>query len=99
MKPYRFHREADAEFTETLRHYVGVSAELGGRFYDEVEAAIAEVCAHPRRFRPIDPPVRRRLLTSFPYALLYIDEPECVWVTAVAPLKRDPGYWKHRLTE
>ncbi len=99
MKPYRFHREADAEFTEALRHYTAVGAELGGRFYDEVEAALSEVCAHPRRFRPIDPPVRRRLLPGFPYALLYIDEPDRVWVTAVAPLKRDPDYWKHRLTD
>ncbi len=99
MKPYRFHREADAEFTDALRHYAGIGPELGGRFYDEVEAAIAEVCEHPQRFRQIDPPVRRRLLPGFPYALLYIDEPDRVWINAVAPLKRDPGYWKHRLTD
>ena len=99
MKPYRFHREADAEFTAALRHYVGVSPELGARFYDEVEAAIADACAHPRRFRAIDPPVRRRLLPSFPYALLYTDEPDRVWINAVAPLKRDPDYWRHRLPD
>ena len=45
MKPYRFHREGDAEFTETLRHYAGISPELGARFYDEVETAIADAAA------------------------------------------------------
>lgn len=94
MKPYRFHREADAEFTDALTHYSDRGAELGERFYDEIEQVIAEVCAHPQRF---DPPVRRRLVPSFPYALLYIDEPDRVWIIAVAPLKRDPDYWRHRL--
>ncbi|MGH7959359.1 MAG: hypothetical protein ACREH8_20445 [Opitutaceae bacterium] len=61
--------------------------------------AIAEVRAHPQRLRQIDPPVRRRLLPSFPYALLYTDEPDRVWINAVVPLKRDPGYWRHRLPE
>jgi plasmid stabilization system protein ParE len=99
VKPYCFHREAEADFTDALRYYAGIRPELGAHFYDEVEAAVAEVCAHPRRFRTIDPPVQRRLLPNFPYALLYIDEPDRVWISAVAPLKRDPGYWRHRLPE
>ena len=99
MKPFRFHREADAEFTDALDHYAGLGADLGGRFYDELEQVIAEACAHPQRFRQIDPPVRRHLVPSFPYALLYIDEPDRVWIVAVMPLKRDPDYWKHRLTD
>ena len=98
MKPYRFHREADAEFTDALGYYAGLGPELGGRFYDEVEQVIAAVCAHPRRFRQIDSPVRRHLLPDFPYALLYIDKPDRVWIIAVAPLKREPYYWRHRLT-
>lgn len=98
MSSSHFHREADAEFIEALRYYAGVEPALAGRFYDEMEVALAEVCAHPRRFRLIDPPVRRRLLPTFPYALLYIDGPERVWIVAVMPLKREPGYWRHRLT-
>lgn len=45
----------------------------------------------------MDGGVRRHLADDFPYALLYIDEPDCVWIVAVMPLKRDPDYWKHRL--
>ena len=98
MKPFRFHREADAEFTDALGYYSALGADLGGRFYDEIEQVIGEVCAHPKLFRQIDPPVRRHLTPGFPYALLYIDEPDRVWIIAVAPVKRDPDYWKHRLT-
>ena len=97
MKPYRFHREADEEFTEALRHYADISPALCGRFYDEIERLITEARAHPRRYRLFDPPVRRLLAEDFPYALVYLDEPDHVWLIAVMHLKRLPGYWKQRL--
>ena len=56
-------------------------------------------CAHPLRYRVIDPPVRRVLADGFPYAVLYAAKPDYAWVLAVMPLKRRPGYWKHRLTK
>ena len=71
---------------------------MGGRFYDEIEHLVAEVCSAPHRFRRIDADVRRHLAGDFPYALLYLDEPAQVWIIALMPLRRDPDYWKHRLT-
>lgn len=97
MKPFRFHREADAEFLEALRHYAEIGQELGNRFYDAVDQVRRGICAHPQRYRMIDPPVRRHLVPDFPYALLYIDEPDRVWIVAAMPLRREPGYWKQRL--
>jgi len=98
VKPYRFDRRADAEFTDALVYYAAISQELGQRFFSEVERTLEEVRSHPLRFRQIDPPVRRHLLPNFPYALLYIDEPDRVWIVSVMPLKRDPDYWRHRRT-
>jgi plasmid stabilization system protein ParE len=98
VKPYRFHREADAEFTAELRWYAETSPDLGNRFYDAVEQILREICAHPQRYRQIDPPVRRYLVPNFPYAVLYIDEPDRVWIVAIMPLRREPGYWKHRVS-
>jgi len=54
VKLHRFHPEADEEYADAAAHYARVSPELGGRFYDEIERAIAEVCAAPRLFRRID---------------------------------------------
>ena len=98
MKPRRFHPEADEEYAEAAAYYAKVSPELGGRFYDEIERVIAEVCAAPGRFRRIDGDARRHLADYFPYAIIYLDELESVWVVAIMPLKRDPNYWRHRLT-
>lgn len=95
---YILHPEADAEFLDAVRHYAGISRELGDRFYDEVSALLRSVCAHPHRYRMFDPPVRRALGDDFPYAVLFAVKADYVWVVAVMPLKRRPGYWKHRLT-
>jgi toxin ParE1/3/4 len=68
------------------------------RGHAQIEHLIAAVCAAPGRYRRIDGDVRRHLAADFPYALLYLDEPDRVWIVAVMPLKRDPNYWKHRLS-
>lgn len=92
------HPEADAEFLDAVRHYAGVSQDLGNRFYDEVSGLLRAACAHPLRYRVVDPPVRRVLANGFPYAVLYAVKADYVFVVAVMPLKRRPGYWKRRLT-
>ncbi len=99
MKPHRFHPEADEEYADAAIYYAGVSPELGGRFYDEIERVISEVCAAPGLWRKIDADVRRHLADKFPFAVLYLDEPDQVWIVAIMPLKRDPDYWRHRLNE
>lgn len=97
MKPHRFHPEADEEYAAAAAYYATISLALGGRFYDEIERAIAAVRAAPTRFRRIDADTRRHLAHDFPYAIIYLDEPDTIWILAIMPLKRAPDYWRHRL--
>jgi len=97
VKPHLFHPEADAEYAAAARFYAKIQPELGGRFYDEIEAAIAAVCEHPRQFHEFDPPARRYLAQRFPYAIVYLEEPDRIWIVAVMHLHRQPGYWHERL--
>jgi hypothetical protein len=99
VKPYRFHHEADFEYAAAAGYYSKISPDLGGRFYDEIERLITEVRSAPHRFRRIEGEVRRHVGAAFPYAVLYLDEPETLWIVAVMPLKRDPDYWRHRLAK
>jgi hypothetical protein len=39
------------------------------------------------------------LARGFPYVVVYLDEPERVWIVAVMHAKRRPGYWRERLGE
>ena len=97
MKPYVFHPAAEEEYTEAAKYYAGIEAELGGRFFDEVERLIREVRTQPLRFWLFDPPARRHLSTVFPYAIVYLEQSDRIWIVAVMHCKRQPGYWKQRL--
>lgn len=91
------HPEADAEFAEAVGYYAGIDPRLGVEFYREVERVIGEVCAQPRRFRRIDPPVRRALTDKFPYAVVYVERSGGILILAVMHGMRRPGYWRSRL--
>ena len=91
------HEEAQAEFLIALDHYSAISAELGERFYADMERLMKEICTAPRRFRRYDPPARRHLSKDFPFAVIYLELEDHVWIVAVMPLRRAPDYWKDRL--
>lgn len=79
MKPHAFHPEAEEEYVAAAAYYAERGGpELAGRFYDEIERAIEEIKAAPHRFRRYDPPARRNLARGFPFAVVYLDQPDRV---------------------
>ena len=97
MKPHGFHREALEEYAQAAADYAAIQPELGGRFYDEVERLISDVCRAPQLYRRIRGPIRRHFSTVFPFAILYEDKPDHVRILAVMPMHREPDYWLHRV--
>jgi plasmid stabilization system protein ParE len=97
VKPPAFHPEARAELAEAARHYATVQPELGQRFYRIIDGLIADVCRTPGTFRYIRRPTRRHFTREFPYGIVYVDQPDRIWILAVMHLHRAPGYWQHRL--
>ena len=97
MKPHAFHPEAGDEYANAADYYAKIDPELGGRFYDEMEHLLLDIRRAPERFWRFDPPARRHLSKIFPYALVYVEQSDRIWVLAVMNLKRRPGYWKNRL--
>ena len=97
MKPHAFHPEASGEYTQAAQHYAAVAPELGERFFDEIERLIDRVRRQPERFLRVGPAARRALARKFPYSVVYLDEPDRVWIVAVMHAKRRPGYWRERL--
>jgi hypothetical protein len=91
------HAEANREFQEALDYYAGISPELGARFYWEMEQLIRDVCERPQLFRLFDPPARRHFTDRFPYGVIYLVEPDHIWIVAVMHLHREPGYWRERV--
>ena len=97
MKPHAFHPEAAQEYADAVRYYLKVYSELGGRFYDEMERLIREIRHQPERFRKFDPPAQRHFSNVFPYAAVFVEKSDRIWILAIMHMKRRPGYWKSRL--
>jgi plasmid stabilization system protein ParE len=91
------HEAALREFNEAIDYYASIGPDLGVRFYHEIERLMLEACEHPQLFRQFDPPARRHFSDRFPYGVVYLVEPEHLWIVAIMQLNREPGYWRERL--
>jgi plasmid stabilization system protein ParE len=98
VKRHVFDPLADQEYTEALRYYTSIEPEVGRRFYDEIESLILDIRTAPGRFRIVQGEVRRHFSQIFPYAVLYLDEPDRIVIVSVMHMRRDPGYWRSRLS-
>jgi plasmid stabilization system protein ParE len=93
---YLFHPEAEAEFNQAIDYYENCADGLGYDFAVEVYSAIERIVAYPKVWTILEGEVRRCQARRFPYAVLYIEEMEKIFILAVMHLHRDPDYWKHR---
>lgn len=98
MKRIGFHPEARRDLTQAAEWYAAVQPELGQQFYRHIEGLIVDIARAPGMFRVFQPPqVRRHFQRRFPYAVVYVERPEEIWVLAVMHFKQAEGYWRHRL--
>jgi len=93
-----FHPDAALEFEEAARYYRARGRVLGDRFAAEVRFAIRRIIETPGRWRVIEEDVRRSTVRMFPYSVLYTIEPDFILILAVMHGKREPGYWRYRLS-
>ncbi|HAM73795.1 MAG TPA: plasmid stabilization protein [Verrucomicrobiales bacterium] len=97
MKRAVFHPEASREYLDAIEYHAAIRVELGERFDSEIQRLVDEISRDPQRFLRIHPPVQRALSPEFPYSVVYLDQPDRVWIVAVMHAKRRPGYWKKRV--
>jgi toxin ParE1/3/4 len=97
VKPAVFHPEAGAEYLQAVQYYAAIASNLGARFDSEIQRLVKVIGHDPQRFARFDPPAQRALSHQFPYSLVFLDQPDRVWIVAVMHAKRRPGYWKDRL--
>ena len=94
------HPEARLELAQAIEYYRAVSPRLSREFYEEFREVINDMIEFPESSRQVsDIGVRRKRMMKFPYNLLYIIDPDAIYVVAVAHERRHPDYWKHRLEE
>lgn len=97
----KLHADARRELTKAADWYEARSAGLGEAFADEILRALDLIEESPGAWPEWPgvrhtPPVRRFLLSGFPFALPYGVFNGEVIILAVAHLRRRPGYWLPR---
>ena len=85
------------EFFNAIEYYEESEIGLGYDFALEVYTTIERILAHPRAWRYMEEGIRRALVRRFPYGVLYMENNDEIYITAIMHLHREPNYWKHRI--
>ena len=92
-----FHPEAHEEMIESARFYEGKSEGFGSDFLTAVEETTHRIEQFPEA-GPIErASIRQRLVSGFPFTILYEIQSDRVFIAAVMHQHRRPGYWRKRL--
>lgn len=90
------HEVAEAEINEAADFYDLESPGLGHVFIDEIQRALQSIIDFPDAAPLMQGRVRKRLVSKFPYSLMYSARENEVRILAVAHHKRRPFYWRGR---
>ncbi|HBG08319.1 MAG TPA: plasmid stabilization protein [Geobacter sp.] len=96
LKKLIFHPDAEAETAKAADFYNGQQKNLGKRFVSAVEEGAARVRVDPLIYPIVEGDVRRCLIRTFPFSILFRLKRNRVVIVAVMHLHRKPGYWKDR---
>jgi plasmid stabilization system protein ParE len=94
LKGVRWKEAAAREAEEAAEYYDERSERGGKRFLEQLWTAIAFAREYPEAGTPFPLPFRRVLLRSFPYSILYIAEPEIIYILAVRHDRMMPVRWE-----
>lgn len=99
MKPLIIHEYAEAELWEEVEYYQRQASGLGLDFLSEVEHAFGSIQDSPERWQEARQGTRRVMVRRFPHTIYYRNLSDSIWIVAVAPQRRRPFYWRHRLSD
>ncbi len=91
--------EAEQEFREATRYYETKAPGIGLAFMAEVRRMVRSIVETPHAAVAVGSGVRKRVMSHFPYNILYAVEPDMIVIVAVAHQKRRPRYWRTRIKQ
>lgn len=94
---FEFHPEAEGEFAHAVAFYEAHYEGLGLDFAAEVSDAINRALIMPLAWMQVEEGVRRVLVHRFPFAVMYSEHNDGMFILAVMHLRREPNYWMHRI--
>jgi len=97
----RLHQRALDEIREAASWYEARSNGLGTRFVATVREVLESLESNPNQFATLETlspefPIRRALVSDFPYLVIFELFDQEVFVYAVSHASRRPNYWRRR---
>ena len=99
MRTVRYHPDARAEFLYQVEYYIAIGTRLADRYDKAVHAAEQQATATPETWPMYKHRTRRVVDRTFKFSLVYLYNESEIYVVAVAPTRRRPGYWRARLSD
>jgi hypothetical protein len=81
---------------ESIEFYEARLAGLGLRFLSAVEQTAERISIHPEAGAPLAGDFRKRIVSGFPFNIVYRVWDDYIYLVAVAHHHRRPGYWRER---
>ncbi len=92
-----FHPEAHEEMIQSARLYEERSEGLGSDFLTAVEETTRRIEQMALAGLVARANMRQRLVSGFPFTILYEIQPDRIFIAAVMHQHRRPYYWKTRV--
>ena len=99
MRVVRYHPDARVEFLDQVQYYISISERLADRYDTAVSEAEKHAAISPETWPKYKHRTRRIVDRTFKFSLVYVHSENEVYVVAVAPTRRKPGYWRERLSD
>lgn len=97
MTPVEYHEAAEDELLREIGYLELRARGLGRRFFADIRRAETLIARFPESGEEILPGIRRRMLRTYRYSLIYSIEKEGSLILAVAHHSRRPSYWVDRV--
>lgn len=91
-----FSKYAKLELDDAIHFYELEHQGLGRRFRKEVKGSAIRISEYPEAWSVERGDIRKCLLHSFPYKILYSVEKDHLFIIAIAHQHRKPDYWIDR---
>ncbi len=90
------HELAELELNEAADYYESKQTGLGSLFIRTVQQAVRQISRYPESAQIVRGKARRKVLTRFPYNIIYSVEADRIRILAIANQRRRPFYWRGR---
>lgn len=92
-----FHPAARAEHLKQAAYYESQAPGLGARYQSAVREAVDALREFPLAHPVVcEPGVRRLSVKKFPFTVYDLVNGDLLYILAIAPHRKAPGYWRGR---